>query len=226
MGARGHTERGAVLLTQFEGEWAPGELRCPACAGVLAARRESLDCAGCGAGYPVRDGVPDLVYPPVLAEQDKRWQEEYDGLAESYDEITRQLALWLEADLAAVRERLPAGLDLRPGQTVLEVSVGTGANLPAIARGLGGHGRIVALDLSPGMVRVARRKAAALAGAGPAQPAAGGGAPAAAKAGTLRLDFVLANGSHLPFASSTFDAVLHVGGSTSSARSVWPSRRW
>ena len=34
---------------------------CPVCRGSLAPRGDLLVCAGCGRGYPVRDGVPVLL---------------------------------------------------------------------------------------------------------------------------------------------------------------------
>jgi ubiquinone/menaquinone biosynthesis C-methylase UbiE len=37
--------------------------RCPQCRGALAEQSGSLRCEGCGAGFAVRDGVPDLFEP-------------------------------------------------------------------------------------------------------------------------------------------------------------------
>jgi len=168
---------------------------------VTAAPAEVV-CSACLAAFPVRDGVPDLIHPAALAERDERWQADYDQMAEKYDEMTKTLTLWLECDWEEDRRRVAARLGLEPGQTVLEVSVGTGANLPYLAEGLTGRGRIVALDLSPGMLAVARKKVQA--------PGFLGGD--AAVGGGLTVDFLLANGSYLPFAPASFDAVLHVGG--------------
>jgi len=41
-------------------------IRCPACRGTLAERRaeedlDELTCTGCGAVYPIRNGVPVLL---------------------------------------------------------------------------------------------------------------------------------------------------------------------
>ncbi len=49
-------------------------------------------------------------------------------------------------------------LRLQPGQTVLDVPTGTGANLPLLQERIGTSGRIFALDYSPGMLGKARKK--------------------------------------------------------------------
>ncbi len=52
-----------------------------------------------------------------------------------------------------------AALGLRPGDRVLDVGCGTGLNVPALSRAVGGSGRVVGVDRSPEMLRVARGKA-------------------------------------------------------------------
>jgi len=190
------TGSGSVTLS----ETLPAGLVCPACLGPLRARPGdgdrvgSLRCGRCSGDYEVRDGVPDLIHPPVLSDKDRYWQGQYDDGAEQYDQNIKALSEWLDwspEEMEADRRRLAEALGVRPGFTVLEVSVGSGANLPMIAEGLEGRGCIVALDISRGMLEVARRRAAEL---------------------DVRVDFLLANASHLPFADSAFDAVLHIGG--------------
>ncbi len=51
-------------------------------------------------------------------------------------------------------------LGLRPGDAVLDIGCGTGALLPDLVAAVGPHGRVVAVDLSTRMVRIARRRAA------------------------------------------------------------------
>lgn len=50
-------------------------------------------------------------------------------------------------------------LDLQPGEAVLDIGCGTGALLPALAEAVGPQGRVVAMDFSPRMVAIARKRA-------------------------------------------------------------------
>jgi len=59
-----------------------------------------------------------------------------------------------------LRRRTVARLDLRPGQTVLDVACGTGLSLPLLQEGVGRTGRIVGVELSPEMLALARARCA------------------------------------------------------------------
>lgn len=78
-----------------------------------------------------------------------------------YDYFSRAYDASLEALYAAPREIACNTLDVRPGQRVLDLPVGTGQSLPLLTRALGGEGRITGVDLSPGMLARARERAAA-----------------------------------------------------------------
>ena len=73
---------------------------------------------------------------------------------------------------------------------VLDVSTGTGRNLPFIASKIGKGGRLFAIDISRGVLDYARRKV---------------------KQG-WNVEFQRANASYLPYKTGIFDAVMHVGG--------------
>jgi ubiquinone/menaquinone biosynthesis C-methylase UbiE len=51
-------------------------------------------------------------------------------------------------------------LGLRPGDTVLEIAVGSGRNLPYLVDAVGPTGRVIGVDLSPGMLREAEKMVA------------------------------------------------------------------
>lgn len=78
--------------------------------------------------------------------------EYFDGIAERWDgwEDLEVLARRLDEGLAA--------LGLRPDETVLDVGCGTGNLTRALLARLSPAGRVVAVDISPRMIEVARRK--------------------------------------------------------------------
>jgi len=75
-----------------------------------------------------------------------------------------------------------------PGGVVIDVGCGTGRALPALRQAVGSHGTVIAVDLTPEMLRQARVK--------------GRAAHAA---------LILADAQHLPFASASADAVFAAG---------------
>lgn len=56
------------------------------------------------------------------------------------------------------RERAAGALALSPGDTVVEMGCGTGANLSHLRERVGASGTVVGVDLTPGMLAVARRR--------------------------------------------------------------------
>jgi len=49
-------------------------------------------------------------------------------------------------------------LDIRPGDTVIDAGCGSGVLLPFLSARIGPHGRVIGIDLAPGMVRQAEIK--------------------------------------------------------------------
>lgn len=165
-------------------------LRCPACGGQVRADLAApgvpltggrLSC-GCGQAFDVTDGIPDLVIP--------RGQSYGEENAATYDRDIAFIAALLNEDEHAVRSTAVDLLELEPGGRVLEVACGPGPNLPLLLERVGPGGSVTAFDISPSMVAAAARRVQ-------------GSVP--------RVDLLLANGVHLPFADRSFDAVLHVG---------------
>jgi ubiquinone/menaquinone biosynthesis C-methylase UbiE len=77
-----------------------------------------------------------------------RWARLYDRLATA-------------PGIRSWRQRTADVLALEPGDTVVEMGVGTGANLPALRERVGVSGHVVGLDLTRGMLDVAARRVAA-----------------------------------------------------------------
>ncbi len=64
-------------------------------------------------------------------------------------------------DMVVLGQRLAAGLaafGMTEGETVLDVGCGTGNLTLAILKALGSNGRVIAVDISPRMIEVARAK--------------------------------------------------------------------
>ena len=105
---------------------------------------------------------------------------------QAYDRASR----WSRVEEPFERRAQASGLELlriQPGEGVLEVGCGAGGALVALARAVGHVGRIVGLDLSPRMIRLA---AARLRRAGLAD----------------RAKLVVADASAIPFVDASFDA--------------------
>jgi len=85
-----------------------------------------------------------------------------DAITRQYDRVApfyRALSpLFLINPLA--RRRGVAALGLRPGDTVLEVAVGTGRNLPYLVDAVGPTGTVIGVDPSAGMLREAAKMVA------------------------------------------------------------------
>lgn len=86
-----------------------------------------------------------------MRESTRAVKDGYDAVAARYDALIAPLERWF---LASARAHLLAGVRGR----VLDVGVGTGLNFPHYPPGL----TVTAIDLSPGMLAVAERRAAAL----------------------------------------------------------------
>ena len=92
--------------------------------------------------------------PAVLGPQAVR--DLYDRLAPGYDAVAAAYDL---LGSGRFHRRAVEALDLRPGDTAVDLACGTGVNLPHLARAVGPTGRVVAVDLSPGMLAQARQRA-------------------------------------------------------------------
>jgi SAM-dependent methyltransferase len=69
---------------------------------------------------------------------------------------------WVMSATAPVTNWLVEKIDAQPGETVLEIAAGTGDLGLRIAKQLGGEGRVLSTDFSPGMLDVARRQGSSI----------------------------------------------------------------
>jgi SAM-dependent methyltransferase len=131
------------------------DLRCPSSgdplrlAGVdtTAGNQSELVCDGCGARWPIRDGIPRLV-PGQMVEQQRKtarafgWQ--WQHFSEMHSEFEGQFLDWI----------YPLDREFFPGKRVLDAGCGTGRH--AFFAASYGAREVVALDVSDA-VETARR---------------------------------------------------------------------
>lgn len=187
-------------------------LVCPACRGKLSWEGRTsagrvvegtLACAGCGARWPVEDGLPRLYREEDVRGTDRLLRVFYDGLPWLHDPLTAVVAPLLQSTTeAAARDRYMRRVDLaslvegesgRPVR-ILEIGIGAGANLPLLWRDLprGVDAEIWGVDLSLGMLAECRKRLA--------------------RAPGQNVRLAMADAHALPFPDGTFDRVIEVGG--------------
>ena len=107
----------------------------------------------------------------------------------SWDESAAGWKKWwpsFERAAQAVNDRLVAMARVKPGNRVLDIATGNGEPAVTAARAAGAAGRVIAVDQSPGMLAIARERAAAL--------------------GVSNIDFVESDAESLKLDAHSFDA--------------------
>ncbi len=127
----------------------------------------------------------------TLSESDRHSRDFYNRRARIYDFHLLVAALLQGVWEPAERRKFVTGLNLMPGQRVLEVAVGTGSNSTRIAKSIDPKGRLIGLDISTEMLRQCKRKFRRLG---------------------RRANLIEADASQLAVADDAFDVVLHFGG--------------
>jgi ubiquinone/menaquinone biosynthesis C-methylase UbiE/uncharacterized protein YbaR (Trm112 family) len=140
-----------------------------------------------GEKFPVRNGIPVFLEPEKLTGLNHKYNRLYETIGGFYDDIQR---------LACALRGISPGqylwgylrfLEINPGDSVLETSVGTGLNYKYLPRGA----RLFGLDLSAEMLTNCQ---------------------ANLRRWEMDADLFLGNAEDLPFANDSFDVVFHVGG--------------
>jgi ubiquinone/menaquinone biosynthesis C-methylase UbiE len=105
-----------------------------------------------------------------------------------YDRISKAYDLIADSSEHTAREKGLQLLAAAPGEKVLEIGFGTGHSAVTLARGVGPAGRVYGIDISDGMLAVARKRAAD-------------------EGVASRVELTLGDARHLTFAEGQFDAV-------------------
>jgi ubiquinone/menaquinone biosynthesis C-methylase UbiE len=140
-----------------------------------------------GERYAVRDGIPLLLDQDALSGTNLRYQGAYNKAARFYDPALRLAARLVGGSEQRFRWEYLQALGVHAGQRVLEVSVGTGANLGYLPPGATYFG----LDISWGMLARCQKSL---------------------RKRQVEADLFLGNADELPFCDESFDVVYHVGG--------------
>ncbi|MFZ1040620.1 MAG: methyltransferase domain-containing protein [Anaerolineales bacterium] len=150
-------------------------------------KRESLVNRKTGKCFPIREGIPIFLENDTMTGSNKKYQSMYDRFAPLYDFSTSAYSHWKGMNVETrLREYLDE-LEVKEGDLVLEVSVGTGRNLQFLPRGAQYFG----LDISWGMLKQCQRNS---------------------RKWNLNLSLFMGNAECLPFKNETFDVVFHFGG--------------
>ena len=140
-----------------------------------------------GERFPIRDGIPALVAPESLTGSNRRFNRMYETIGGFYDDTQRVGSALMGIDRDEVFLSYLRLLEIKPGDTVLETSVGTGLNFKYLPHGV----KLLGLDLSAEMLIRCQ---------------------ANLHRWELEADLFLGNAEELPFANDSMDVVFHAGG--------------
>lgn len=172
-------------------------LICPCCQSSLSLQVECgeeiveqgvLICSHCERSYPIRNGITHFTNSQELEGPNRRFARFYDRLSPFYS-LFSKVALFPFGGERKARKEILDRLDLKGGR-ILEVSIGTGVNLPYLFESPS-VGEVYGLDISGGQLARCHRFVT--------------------KRG-WSVDLFLATAEALPFKAESFDSVFHIGG--------------
>lgn len=140
-----------------------------------------------GERFPVRNGIPFFLEPEKITGSNHKYNRLYETIGGFYDDIQRVACALRGVSLEQYLGGYLRFLEVKPGDSVLETSVGTGFNYKYLPRETKRFG----LDLSEEMLTACQ---------------------ANLHRWEMDADLFLGNAEDLPFADDSFDVVFHVGG--------------
>jgi ubiquinone/menaquinone biosynthesis C-methylase UbiE len=140
-----------------------------------------------GERFPIRSGIPVFVEPDKLSGSNLKLNRLYESIGGFYDDTQKVACALRGIRPSQYFSHYLRWLEIKPGDLVLETSVGTGLNFKYLPRGA----RLFGLDLSAEMLTNCQ---------------------ANLRRWEMDADLFLGNAEDLPFANNSFDVVFHVGG--------------
>jgi len=140
-----------------------------------------------GDKFMIREGIPVFVSENELSGFNKKYQGLYNRIAPFYDISTSLFALFKSGGEKKRRLEYLNELEIKDGDKVLEISVGTGANLRFLPSGADYYG----VDITWGMLKQCRKKI---------------------KKNNLKVELFQCAAEAVCFKDEAFDVVFHVGG--------------
>jgi len=144
-----------------------------------------------GREYEIRDGIPNLIFPMELGQEQREAMDYYDGVADVYDDVANLSFNIQNVDEEQARKEFAKRLNLIPSSRVLELACGTGRDSVNISNDLDENGQLYLQDISRSMLM-----------------------QCVGKLGNTKvpLEFSTCNACYLPFPDQYFDAVYSFGG--------------
>ena len=140
-----------------------------------------------GERFPIRHGIPAFLKPEELTGPNRKYNHLYETIGGFYDDIQRVVSALSGMDRDAYVMSYLGLLEIKPGDSVLETSVGTGLNFKYLPRDIKRSG----VDLSAEMLVNCQ---------------------ANLRRWEMDADLFLGNAESLPFTDASFDVVFHTGG--------------
>jgi len=148
----------------------------------------TLSCERCQRTFAIENSIGEFLRVEELVGFNKRYEKLNNIFSHVYTPATRLMFALCGGEENARRECLER-LERRAGATILEVGIGTGDNLPYLARCPDG-GEVYGLDISRGMLQRCARNL---------------------RKWGLQAELFLGEAERLPFRDQTFDIVFHIG---------------
>jgi ubiquinone/menaquinone biosynthesis C-methylase UbiE len=133
------------------------------------------------------NGIPVFLKPGDVTGNNQKYQQFYDRVGRFTGSVFWFLCRLFRLDLVSKRKDLLSDLPIKPGDRVLETSIGAGANIPA----LNPKASYFGVDISMGMLQACQKYSLI-------KP--------------YDLQLFQANAEYLPFQDNSFDVVFHFGG--------------